>query len=144
SMYPERGRFVFAGREVNPSTGTIQLIGMFPNPDAILRPGQFARVRARTQTRKGALAVPQRAVNELQGSYQVTIVDDQNKAHVKPVTTGERVGSEWIIEKGNEPGTRVVVEGTQKAKEGTVVSPKPFEEKQVAKTDDGKAGTSER
>src|SRR5213075_793803 len=100
--------------------------------------------RARTQIRKGAIAVPQRAVNELQGIYQVTTVDDQYKAHVKPVTMGDRVGSEWVVEKGLEPGARVVVEGIQKAKEGAVVIPKPFEEKQVAKTDGEPAGTSAR
>src|ERR1051326_170086 len=129
SVYPHKGKFVFAGREVNPTTGTIQLTGLFPNPDSILRPGQFARVRAKTQTRKDALLVPQRAVSELQGSYQVAVVTDQNgtnRAHIEPVTIGERVGSDWIIEKGLKPGERVVVEGTQKAKEGTVVNPKPF------------------
>ena len=129
SVYPHNGKFVFAGREVNPTTGTIQLIGLFPNPDAVLRPGQFARVRAKTQIRKDAILVPQRAVSELQGSYQVAVVTDQNgtnKVHVQTVTVGERVGSDWIIEKGLKPGERVVVEGTQKAKEGTVVNPKPF------------------
>ena len=127
SVYPLQGKFSFAGREVNPTTGTIQLIGLFPNPDAILRPGQFARVRARTQTRKDALLVPQRAVSELQGSYQVAVVGEQNKVHLQTVTVGERVGSDWIIEKGLKPDDRVIVEGTQKAKEGTVVNPKPFE-----------------
>jgi membrane fusion protein (multidrug efflux system) len=126
SIYPQRGKFGFAGREVNPTTGTIQLIAIFPNPDAILRPGQFARVRARTQMLQNALMVPQRAVSELQGSYQVAVVDPQNKVHLQPVTTGERVGSEWIIEKGINAGDRVVVEGTQKAKEGMLVRPKPF------------------
>jgi RND family efflux transporter MFP subunit len=138
SIYPERGRFAFASREVNPTTGTIQLTGMFPNPDAILRPGQFARVRAQTQIRKGVLVVPQRAVNELQGSRQVTTVDNQNKAHIKPVTMGDRSGSDWIIEKGIEPGARVVVEGIQKAKEGMVVNPKPFEPSQSAEPQQGK------
>jgi membrane fusion protein (multidrug efflux system) len=134
-VYPEKGKFAFAGREVNPTTGTIQITSLFPNPEAILRPGQFARVRARTQMRKGALVVPQRAVNELQGSYQVTVIDDQNKAHVTPVTMGDRIGSDWVVEKGLQPGARVIVEGIQKAKEGMVVSPKPFEEKPPAKTD---------
>jgi len=131
SVYPEKGKFVFAGREVNPTTGTIQLNGLVPNPDAILRPGQFARVRAKTQTRKDALLVPQRAVSELQGSYQVALVNDENgtnKVHLQSVTVGERNGSDWIIEKGLKPGDRVVVEGTQKALEGAVVNPKPFEQ----------------
>jgi RND family efflux transporter MFP subunit len=126
STYPPRGRFMFAGREVSPTTGTIVLSGLFPNPDAILRPGQFARVRARTQIRKGALIVPQRAVSQLQGSYQVTVVDGQNTAHVRSVTVGEQIGQSWIVETGLKPGDRVIVEGTQKAREGTVVNPKPF------------------
>jgi membrane fusion protein (multidrug efflux system) len=133
-LYPEKGKFAFAGREVNPTTGTIQITSLFPNPEATLRPGQFARVRARTQIRKGALVVPQRAVNELQGSYQVTVVDDQNKAHVTPVVMGDRIDSDWVVEKGLQPGARVVVEGLQKAKEGMLVNPKPFEEKPGAKT----------
>lgn len=132
SVYPYQGKFVFANREVNPTTGTIQLTGLFPNPDNVLRPGQFARVRAKTETRKDALLVPQRAVSELQGSYQVAVVNDENgtnKVHLQPVTVGERVGSNWIIEKGLKPGDRVIVEGTQKAaREGTPVVPKPFEQ----------------
>jgi len=130
SVYPHQGKFVFANREVSPTTGTIQLTGLFPNPDNVLRPGQFARVRAKTQIRKDALLVPQRAVTELQGSYQVALVHDENgtnRAHVQPVTVGDRVGSDWIIEKGIKPGDRVVVEGTQKAKEGAAVAPKPYE-----------------
>ena len=126
SVYPYRGRFVYAAREVNPTTGTIQLVGYFPNPDSVLRPGQFARVRAKTETRKDAILVPQRAVSELQGSYQMAIVDDQNKAHVRAVTVGDRVGSDWIIEKGLKPGDRVIVEGAQKVKDGITVVPKPF------------------
>lgn len=129
SVYPHKGKFVFASREVNPTTGTIQLTGLFPNPEAILRPGQFARVRAKTQTRKDAILVPQRAVSELQGSYQVALVTDQNgtnRVHIQTITPGERVGSDWIIEKGLKSGDRVIVEGTQKAKEGAVVSPKPY------------------
>jgi membrane fusion protein (multidrug efflux system) len=133
SVYPERGRFVFAGREVNPTTGTLQLIGLFPNPNFLLRPGQFARVRAQTQIRKGALLVPQRAVSELQGSYQVATVDAQNKVHIRPVKVGERFGSDWIIDQGLQPGDRVIAEGTQKAKEGAVVNPQPFTQQQEAK-----------
>jgi len=139
SVYPHKGKFVFAGREVNPTTGTIQLTGLVPNPDAILRPGQFARVRAKTQMRKDAIVVPQRAVSELQGSYQVALVSEvngTNKVHLQPVTIGERIGSDWIIEKGLKPGDSVVVEGTQKAnKEGAVVMPKPFEQPKEIKHD---------
>ena len=129
SVYPHQGKFVFANREVSPTTGTIQLTGLFPNPDNVLRPGQFARVRAKTQIRKDALLVPQRAVTELQGSYQIALVNDEqgtNKVHLQPVTVGDRIGSDWIIEKGIKPGDRVIVEGTQKVKEGAAVVPKPF------------------
>ncbi len=126
SVYPEPGKFFFASREVNQTTGTLLLAGLFPNPENILRPGQFARVRARTEIRKDALVVPQRAVTELQGSHQVAVVDSQNKAHIVPVTTGDRTGSDWIIEKGLHPGDRVVVEGTQKVKEGSEVKAEPF------------------
>lgn len=137
SVYAYQGKFVFANREVNPTTGSIQLTGLFPNPDNVLRPGQFARIRAKTQIRKDALLVPQRAVSELQGSYQVAVVNDENgtnKVHLQPVTVGERVGSNWIIEKGLKPGDRVIVEGTQKAaREGTAVVPKPFAGEQSPK-----------
>jgi len=136
SVYPLLGKFVYAGREVNLTTGTIQLVGYFPNPDNVLRPGQFARVRAQTQIRKAALIVPQRAVSELQGSYQVALVQDQNGtnvAHIKPVTPGDRVGSDWIIEKGIKPGDRVIVEGAQKVRDGMIVVPKPFAGEQSPK-----------
>jgi membrane fusion protein (multidrug efflux system) len=129
SIYPHPGKFVFANREVSPTTGSIQLTGLFPNRDNVLRPGQFARVRAKTQVRKDAILVPQRAVNELQGSYQVAVVNEENgtnKVHLQPVIVGERIGSDWIIEKGLKPGEQIIVEGTQKAKEGTAVVPKPF------------------
>lgn len=128
SVYPHPGRFYFAGREVNPTTGTIQLAGLFPNPGYVLRPGQFARVRAKTQTREGALLIPQRAVSQLQGSYQVDTVQPDNKVHVQTVSVGERIGSRWLIEKGLKPGDRVIVEGTQKAKEGVAVNPRPYVE----------------
>jgi membrane fusion protein (multidrug efflux system) len=126
SVYPRKGTFFAADREVNVNTGTLRLTGLFPNPDFLLRPGQFARVRARTDTRKGAITVPPRAVTELQGSYLVATVDSQNKVHIQPVKVGERLGSDWIIEKGLKPGDRVVAEGTQKVKEGVLVNPQPF------------------
>jgi RND family efflux transporter MFP subunit len=126
ATYEHPGKFSFAGREVNPTTGTIQLSGLFPNPDFVLRPGQFARIRSATAVRKGALIVPQRAINELQGSYQVAVVDDQNVAHVKTVKTGDQIGSNWLVEQGLNPNDRVVVEGLQVAKEGTRVNPQPF------------------
>lgn len=128
SIYPQKGKFLFVDRQVDVNTGTLRITGAFPNPNFVLRPGQFARVRAKTQERKGALIVPQRAVTELQGSYQIDIVDEQNKVHVVPVKVGAQIDSNWIIEEGLKPGQRVIVEGIQKVKEGMVVNPKPFEQ----------------
>ena len=108
-------------------TGTIRLATIFPNPGNILRPGQFGRVRAVTDTKKGAIMVPQRAVMELQGSYQVAVVGADNKVNIRPVKTGERVDNLWVITSGLKPGERVVVEGLQKVKEGMLVNPKPVE-----------------
>jgi len=127
SDYAYPGKLYAVGREVNPTTGTIQVIGLFPNPGYVLRPGQFGRVRARTQIRSDALVVPQRAVTQLQGTYEVATVDNQNKAHIQPVTVGEQLGSAWVIEKGLRPGERVIVEGAQKVKEGIPVNPQPYD-----------------
>src|SRR5437867_2721359 len=126
SIYPHKGRFSLADREVDAKTGTLRLQGLFPNPGNILRPGQFARVRAVTKTRRGALLVPQRAVTELQGSYQVAVVSKDNKVEIRPVKVGERVGTEWIIEQGLKPHERVVAEGIQKVRAGMTVNPKPL------------------
>jgi RND family efflux transporter MFP subunit len=133
SLYPHKGTFSFADREVDVKTGTLRLQGLFPNPGNILRPGQFARVRAITTTKKGALLVPQRAVTELQGSYQVAVVGNDNKVSIRPVNVGERVGTEWIIEEGLKPGEKVVAEGTQRVKAGMTVDPKPFKAMPEAK-----------
>jgi membrane fusion protein (multidrug efflux system) len=126
TLYPETGRFSFADRQVDVKTGALRLQGVFPNPGNALRPGQFVRVKAAPKTAFGALLVPQRAVTELQGSYQVAVIGPDNYAHIRPVKVGERVGSQWIIESGVAPGERVVAEGTQKVKEGTAVNPQPF------------------
>ena len=133
SVYPHKGTFSLADREVDVKTGTLRLQGLFPNPGNILRPGQFARVRAITSTRKGALLVPQRAVTELQGSYQVAVVGNDNKVSIRPIKVGERVGTEWIIEEGLKPGEKVVAEGTQRVKAGVTVDPKPFKAMTEAK-----------
>jgi membrane fusion protein (multidrug efflux system) len=135
SLYPHKGTFSFADREVDVKTGTLRLQGLFPNPGNILRPGQFARVRAITTTKKGALLVPQRAVTELQGSYQVAVVGNDNKVSIRPIKVGERVGTEWIIEEGLKPGEKVVAEGTQRVKAGVTVDPKPFKAMPEAKPD---------
>jgi RND family efflux transporter MFP subunit len=126
TTYPRRGRFFVADRAVDERTGAIRMAGVFPNPENILRPGQYARVRAVTTTRTDALLIPQRAVTELQGSYQVAVVDRDNKVAIRPVKVGDRVESMWIIEDGLNPGDNVVAEGTQKVRQGAMVSPRPF------------------
>lgn len=124
--YGYRGRILFANRQVDSQTGTIQIAGAFPNPGNILRPGQTCRVRAITEIAKGALLVPQRAVTELQGGYQVAVVGPGNKTNIRVVEVGERVGTMWIVSHGLEPGQHVVAEGTQMVRDGMVVTPKPF------------------
>jgi membrane fusion protein (multidrug efflux system) len=129
SVHSERGRAILAGREVDPRTGTILFKGEFANPGNLLRPGQYARVRAVTETKKGALLVPQRAVSELQGVQQVAVVGPDDKVELRVVETGVRDGSLQVIEKGLEVGERVVVEGLQKVRAGSVVAPKPAAER---------------
>jgi RND family efflux transporter MFP subunit len=125
-LYGHKGTFSLADRQVDAKTGTLRLEGLFPNPGNILRPGQFARVRAITTTKKGALLVPQRAVSELQGSYQVAVVGNDNKVSIRPVKVGDRVDTQWIIDEGLKPGERVVAEGIQRVSVGMTVNPKPF------------------
>src|SRR5271168_4900074 len=126
STYQHQGTIDFADRAVNQGTGAILIAGLFPNPGNILRPGGYGKVRASTRIEKDALLIPQRAVTELQGSYQVAIVDNENKVKIQAVEVGDRVGSLWIIQKGLKPGERVVAEGTQKVRQGSTVNPKPF------------------
>ena len=113
-----------ADRQVDQNTGAIRVAGVFPNPGNTLRPGQYGRVRAVTSLKEGALLVPQRAVTELQGSYQVAVVDSENKVRIQPVKVGERIGTTWLITEGLQPGERVVAEGTQKVGPGVTVNPK--------------------
>ena len=124
--YPQPGIFYFADRQVNQSTGAIRIAGLFPNPGNILRPGGYGKVRTAVRIQKDALLIPQRAVTELQGGYQVAVVDAENKVNVRTVKVGDRVGSLWIITDGLKPGERVVVEGAQKVRHGMQVNPKPF------------------
>ncbi|MGB7465045.1 MAG: efflux RND transporter periplasmic adaptor subunit, partial [Candidatus Acidiferrum sp.] len=126
STYPHEGSFYFADRQVNEGTGAIRLAGLFPNPANILRPGGYGKVRAVIRLQQGALVVPQRAVSELQGGYQVAVVDDQNKVNIRTVKVSDRIGKEWVIAEGLKPGERVVAEGVQKVRPGAVVNPKPF------------------
>jgi membrane fusion protein (multidrug efflux system) len=128
TIYPHKGEFAFADRQVDVRTGTIRVASLFPNPGNILRPGQFAKVRTVTAMRKGALLVPQRAVTEMQGRYLVALVGSDNKVGIRPVEVAEQVGSDWIIAKGLQPGDRIIAEGIQKVKEGLTVTPKPFVE----------------
>jgi RND family efflux transporter MFP subunit len=125
SVYPEHGSFLAADREIDPKTGTIRICAVFPNPTHKLRPGEYGRVRAETETVDNAILVPQRAVIELQGSYQLRIVTPDNRLTTRTVTLGERAGNRWIVAEGVKPDERVVVEGAQ-ARDGTVVNPKPF------------------
>ncbi len=126
STHPKDGRFSFADRQVDPSTGAIQMTALFANPGNILRPGQYAMVRAVTGEDKGALLVPQPAVTELQGGYEVVEVGSDNKVTTRQVQVGERVGTMWVIASGLKPGERVVVEGQQKLRSGMRVQPKPY------------------
>jgi membrane fusion protein (multidrug efflux system) len=125
AVYEQTGRISFADREVNPATGTIRIAGLFPNPTNLLRPGGYGRIRASVRSRDGALLVPQRAVTELQGSYQVAVVGDDNKVSIRPVTVGERVGRLWIVNEGVKPGERVIIEGLQKVRDGAAVQAVP-------------------
>jgi len=133
TSYPHKGRFLFADREVDQSTGAILLTGQFPNPGNILRPGQYARVRAMVGTQKDALLVPQRAVTELQGNYQVAVVGDDNKVAIKNVKVGDRVGPRWVIADGLKAGQRVIADGAMKVGPGVQVNQKPFAETEPPK-----------
>jgi RND family efflux transporter MFP subunit len=126
STYPHEGTFYFADRQVNESTGAIRIAGLFSNPANILRPGGYGKVRAVIRTQQDALLVPQRAVSELQGAYQVAVVDDQNKVNIRTVQVADRVGNQWVIAEGLKPGERVVAEGIQKVRPGMQVNAKPF------------------
>lgn len=126
STYPHEGKFYFADRQVNEGTGAIRLAGLFPNPGNVLRPGGYARVRAVIRIQHDALLVPQRAVTELQGGYQVAVVGGDNKVNIRTVTVGDRVGSDWLIAEGLKPGEKVVAEGVQKVRVGMLVNAKAF------------------
>jgi RND family efflux transporter MFP subunit len=123
SVFPHPGRLIFTDRSVDIKTGTIAAVGLFPNPGNVLRPGQYGRVRAETGIARGALLVPQRAVNELQGGYQVAVVGPDDKADVRNVQAGQRVGDLWVVSGNLRPGERVVVDGFSRAKAGATVRP---------------------
>jgi len=123
TIYERTGTVYFADREINPATGAIRIAGVFPNPNNLLRPGGYGRVRASAKTQNGALLIPQRAVIELQGSFQVAVVGSDNKVTIRPVTVGERVGRLWIVTDGLKPGESVIVEGLMKVRDGATVKP---------------------
>src|ERR1700723_2487932 len=116
--YPHEGKFYFADRQVNETTGAIRIAALFPNPGNVLRPGGYARVRATVRTQNDAVLVPQRSVSQLQGSYQLAVVDAESKVSIRTVQLGPQVGNQWIVLSGLKPGERVVAEGTQKGGDG--------------------------
>lgn len=124
TVYPHKGKILLTDRGVDSNTGTIRLVAGFPNPGNILRPGQYGRVRIETGMKKDALLVPQSAVKEIQGGYEVALLGPENKAIIRPVKAGEKVGTLWVIEDGLKPGDQVIVEGVSKVKDGTPVVPK--------------------
>lgn len=126
SIFPHKGEFSFADRQVDPKTGTIKIASLFPNPGNLLRPGQYARVRARIGVELNALLVPQRAITEMQGRYLVAVVSRDNKVSIRPVEVGQRFGTLQVVSKGLQPGEKIVAEGIQKVKDGMAVTPKPF------------------
>ena len=122
----DHGVYLAADRDVDPKTGTIRLAVTFPNAMGVLRPGQYGRVRAVTSTMHHSLVLPQRAITELQGQYQVRVVARDNKIAVRTITVGNRVGNEWVVSSGLQPGERVVVDGALFLPNGSVVAPTPF------------------
>jgi len=126
TVYPQIGTYYFADRELSLGTGSIRVTGLFPNRENLLRPGQYGRVRTSLKTKDGALLVPQRAVTEMQGTYQVAVVDNGNKISIRNVKPSDTVGAQWIIDQGLKPGERVVAEGVQKVRPGMTVNPKPY------------------
>jgi membrane fusion protein (multidrug efflux system) len=125
-VHPHTGFFAFADRQVDVKTGTIKVAALFPNPGNVIRPGQFARVRAQTAIKKDALLVPQRAIMELQAGYQVAVVGSDSKVAIRPVKVAEKVDGLWVVDAGVKPGEQVIAEGLQKVKQGMVVVTKPF------------------
>jgi membrane fusion protein (multidrug efflux system) len=127
SLHPQKGKILLADRQVDSTTGTIRIVAAFPNPGNILRPGQYGRVRVETKIKNGALLVPQSAVTQSQGSYQVAVVGSDHKISMRTVKPGETVGTLWVIDDGLKPGEQVVVEGLQLVKEGTAVNARPVQ-----------------
>jgi membrane fusion protein (multidrug efflux system) len=132
TVYPHKGKVIMTDRQVDANTGTIRLVAAFPNPGNTLRPGLYGRVRIQTSIRKDALLVPQAAVTQLQGGYQIALVGSDNKISVRAVKAGEKIGQMWVIEEGLKPGEQVVVQGQDKVREGSLVAVKPANPSPVA------------
>jgi membrane fusion protein (multidrug efflux system) len=124
TVYPQKGKVLLTDRQVDMNTGTILLVAAFPNPQNILRPGQYGRVRIQTSTKQDALLVPQGAVAQVQGGYQVTLVGSDSKITIRDVKPGEKIGQMWVIDEGLKPGEQVVVQGQDKVHEGSAVTVK--------------------
>lgn len=142
TTFPHKGHLLFSDRQVDVKTGTIGTVAVFPNPGNLLRPGQYSKIRAVTELKKGAILVPQRAVSQLQGSFQVAVVGNDDKVQMRPVQPGVRVGKLWEIDSGLQPGDRVVVEGLSRVKPGITVRPQeaPAEEAEAAPSTSPSAG----
>ena len=125
STHPEKGDLVFVDRAVDAQTGTMLVEVAFPNPGGVVRPGQYARVRVAIDEKKNAILVPQRAVSELQGIYNVAVVKPDDTVELRMVKAAERIGNLWVIDQGLQAGDRVVVEGVQKVRSGAKVTPVP-------------------
>ena len=131
TVYPHPGKVLFVNREVDSRSGTIQVRAEFPNPGNVLRPGQYARIRAVTEFRKNALLIPQQAVSELQGVYQVGVVGTDNKVSIKTVKLGPLFGDMWVVESGLQLGENVIVDGLQRVKTGITVAPTLYKDTQA-------------
>jgi membrane fusion protein (multidrug efflux system) len=140
-VYPKKGSFYALDRSLDVKTGSIRYYVTFPNPGNVLRPGQFGNVRFVADMKKGAIVIPQEAVSELQGSFQVAVVSDDNKVSIRPVKMGERIGAMWEVTEGLKAGDKVVVEGIQKARDGAQVTAKEWtapKDALVSKSDQAK------
>jgi len=133
SVYPHKGRMFLEDRQVDVGTGALRVAALVPNPGNFLRPGQYARVRSVVATHKGATLVPERAVTELQGTYQIAVLNADNTVSVRNARLGPRVAGMWVVEEGVQPGDHVVVEGLQKVRNGAAVNSKPYSQPAGAK-----------
>jgi membrane fusion protein, multidrug efflux system len=142
SVYNHKGKLVFADRAVDPTTGTLGVEAEFPNPDHLLRPGQYTRMRATIDEKKDAILVPQTAVQELQGTYSVAVVGSDNKVSLRPVQASDRIGALWVIDSGLKAGERIVIEGLQKVRDGVTVNPTVVQIPENAPSSTTPAGTA--